>query len=68
MKRNIAIIEDDRDLREAMSLMIQFTDNYELVCTFQNAEEALEKADEVEVDEYDRRSLILVVGFIGNVC
>ena len=50
MKRNIAIIEDDRDLREAMSLMIQFTDNYELVCTFQNAEEALEKADEVEVD------------------
>lgn len=50
MKRRISIVEDDRDLREAMSLMIQFTDNYELVCTFQDAEEALEKAKEIEVD------------------
>ncbi|WP_298222037.1 response regulator transcription factor [Flavobacterium sp.] len=50
MKRRICIVEDDRDLREAMSLMIQFTEHYELVSAFQNAEEALEKSDVIEVD------------------
>lgn len=50
MKRNICIVEDDRDLREAMSLMVQFTEHYELVSAFQNAEEALEKRDSIEVD------------------
>jgi len=50
MKRSICIVEDDRDLREAMSLMIQFTEHYELVSAFQNAEEALEKSNVIEVD------------------
>jgi len=50
MKRRISIVEDDRDLREAMSLMIQFTEHYELVNAFQNAEEAIEKACQEDVD------------------
>lgn len=50
MRRRVSIVEDDRDLREAMSLMIQFTDNYQLVSAFQNAEEAIEKLKDSEVD------------------
>lgn len=50
MRRRISIVEDDRDLREAMSLMIQFTDNYELASAFQNAEEAIEELSESDVD------------------
>lgn len=42
MRKRISLVEDDRDLREALGLMIQFTDHYELVGAFQNAEEALE--------------------------
>ncbi|RZJ73344.1 response regulator transcription factor [Flavobacterium sp.] len=42
MKKKICIVEDDRDLREALSMMIQFTDRYELVGSFENAERALE--------------------------
>lgn len=50
MRRRVGIVEDDRDLREAMGLMIQFTENYELVSAFQNAEEAVDKLRELEVD------------------
>lgn len=50
MRRRVCIVEDDRDLREAMSLMIQFTDNYQFMSAFQNAEEAIEKLKDVEVD------------------
>jgi len=50
MRRRVSLVEDDRDLREAMSLMIQFTDNYQLVSAFQNAEEAIEKLKDSEVD------------------
>ncbi|MGV3695740.1 response regulator transcription factor [Flavobacterium sp.] len=50
MRRKVAIVEDDRDLREAMSLMIQFTDNYELISAFQNAEEAIEELKDSDVD------------------
>lgn len=50
MRRRVSIVEDDRDLREAMTLMIQFTDNYELVSTFQNAEEAIEKIGTLDVE------------------
>lgn len=50
MRRRISIVEDDRDLREAMSLMIQFTENYQLVSAFENAEEAIEKLPEFDAD------------------
>lgn len=50
MRRRVSIVEDDRDLREAMSLMIQFTDNYELVSAFENAEEAVAKLVDLDVD------------------
>lgn len=50
MRRRVSIVEDDRDLREAMSLMIQFTDNYEFVAAFQNAEEAITTLVDLDVD------------------
>jgi NarL family two-component system response regulator LiaR len=50
MRKRVSIVEDDRDLREAMSLMIQFTDNYEFVSAFENAEEAIEKLADLDVD------------------
>lgn len=50
MKKNICIVEDDRDLREAMSLMIQFTEQYELLGAFENAEAAIELIPNLEVD------------------
>ncbi len=50
MKKKICIVEDDTDLREAMSLMIQFTDNYELVEAFENGEAALKKIPHLETD------------------
>lgn len=43
MKKHICIVEDDRDLREALCMMIQFTDQYELAGSFENAETALER-------------------------
>jgi len=50
MKKNICIVEDDRDLREAMSLMIQFTEQYELLGAFENAEAAIELIPNLEVN------------------
>ena len=41
-KKKICIVEDDSDLREAMGLMIQYTQDYELSGSFKNSEEALE--------------------------
>ena len=41
MKRKICLVEDDRDLREALCLMLQYTENYEVIAAFENAEEAL---------------------------
>jgi len=42
MKKSICVVEDDRDLREALGMMIQFTDQYELAGSFENAESAIE--------------------------
>ncbi|NHM06678.1 response regulator transcription factor [Flavobacterium sp. CYK-4] len=42
MKRKICLVEDDRDLREALCLMLQYTENYQVISAFQNAEEALQ--------------------------
>lgn len=50
MKKQIAIVEDDNDLREALSMMIQFTDQYELAGSFENAELAIEFLPKLEVD------------------
>jgi DNA-binding NarL/FixJ family response regulator len=43
MKKRVCIVEDDRDLREALSMMIQFTEQYELVEAYENAEIAFDK-------------------------
>jgi two-component system, NarL family, response regulator LiaR len=50
MKKRICIVEDNTDLREAMSLMIQFTDDYELVQAFENAEAAIKTIPVLETD------------------
>lgn len=50
MKKRIGIVEDDRDLREALGMMIQFTDQYELIGSFENAELALKELPTLEVD------------------
>lgn len=50
MKKRICLVEDNTDLREAMSLMIQFTDHYELVQAFENAETAIETIPHLDVD------------------
>lgn len=50
MRKRICIVEDDRDLRDALGMMIQFTDRYELVGSFENAERALENIPNLEPD------------------
>ncbi|WP_396157753.1 response regulator [Flavobacterium sp.] len=50
MKKRIGIVEDDRDLREALCMMIQFTENYELAGSFENAEKALQYLPETNPD------------------
>ena len=50
MKKRIGIVEDNRDLREALAMMIQFTEQYELVGTFENAETAIEVVPKIGID------------------
>lgn len=50
MKKKIGIVEDNRDLREAMAMMIQFTNQYELVGTFENAENAIAIVPTIAID------------------
>lgn len=50
MKKRIGIVEDNRDLREAMAMMIQFTNQFELVGTFENAEAAIEIVPTIAID------------------
>ncbi len=50
MKKHICIVEDDRNLREAMAMMIQYTDDYVLDESFENAELALEKIPTLDCD------------------
>lgn len=50
MKKRIGIVEDNRDLREAMAMMIQFTNQYELAGTFENAEAAIEMLPTLDID------------------
>lgn len=50
MKKRIGIVEDDRDLREALCMMIQFTEHYELAGSFENAEKALQFLPKTEPD------------------
>lgn len=50
MKKKIAIVEDNHDLREAMAMMIQFTSQYELVGSFENAETAIEIVPTIDID------------------
>src|SRR5256712_5013375 len=39
----VAIIEDQRDIREGLASLIKFTDGYRCNCSFRSMEEALEK-------------------------
>ncbi|MEZ4793716.1 MAG: response regulator transcription factor [Gelidibacter sp.] len=50
MKKGICIVEDNNDLREAMNMMIQFTNQYELVGSFENAEIALRQIPDLAVE------------------
>lgn len=50
MKKRVCIVEDDRDLRDAMSMMIQFTEQFQFVEAFENAEIAFEKIPNLSPD------------------
>ena len=50
MKKRIGIVEDNRDLREALAMMIQFTEQFELAGTFENAETAIAIVPTIAVD------------------
>ncbi|WP_163409215.1 response regulator [Flavobacterium ajazii] len=50
MKKRIGIVEDNRDLREALAMMIQFTEQFELAGTFENAESAIEVVPTLAID------------------
>lgn len=48
--KKIAIVEDNRDLREALALMIQFTENFEVSGSYENAELALKGIPQIKPD------------------
>ena len=48
--KKIAIVEDNRDLREALALMIQFAENFEVSGSYENAELALKAIPETRPD------------------
>lgn len=50
MKKRICIVEDDRDLREALGMMIQFTKHYTLCGSFEDAESAVKSFEDLEAD------------------
>ncbi len=50
VKKRVCIVEDKKDLREGMNLMVQLSDNYELVGSYANAEEANDKIPAVLPD------------------
>lgn len=49
-KKKICIVEDDRDLREALGLMIQFSQDFELVGSYKNSAEAVRMIPERQPD------------------
>lgn len=46
----ICIVEDKNDLRDAMKLMVELTDGYEVGGSYANAEEAMEKIPAIKPD------------------
>ncbi|MFT3794780.1 response regulator [Flavobacterium sp.] len=50
MKKRIGIVEDNRDLREALAMMIQFTEHFELAGSYENAEIAIESVPQSKPD------------------
>jgi len=50
IKKSICIVEDKNDLREGMNLMVQLSENYELLGSFANAEEAIDKIPGIQPD------------------
>lgn len=49
-KKIICIVEDKPDLREAMNMMIQLTEDYLLGGSFPNAEQAMQEIPEIKPD------------------
>jgi DNA-binding NarL/FixJ family response regulator len=47
-KQKVCIVEDKTDLREAMNMMIQLSDQYELAGSFPNAEQAMKAVPELD--------------------
>jgi NarL family two-component system response regulator LiaR len=50
MKKRIGIVEDNHDLREAMAMMIQYANQFELAGVFENAEDAIKNLPELDID------------------
>lgn len=50
MKKRIGIVEDNRDLREALAMMIQFTEHFELAGSYENAEIAIASIPKAKPD------------------
>jgi len=50
IKKSICIVEDKKDLREGMNMMVQLSESYELAGSFGNAEEAIEKIPAIQPD------------------
>ncbi|RYZ16717.1 MAG: response regulator transcription factor [Sphingobacteriales bacterium] len=50
MEKRVCIVEDDNDLREALGLMIQYTSQYKLCGSFENAETMLREFPDVFPD------------------
>ncbi|MEZ4801874.1 MAG: response regulator transcription factor [Gelidibacter sp.] len=61
MKKRICIVEDNKDLLEAMSMMIQFTNDYDLIGSFENSEIALSKVPNLEAD-----AVLMDINLPGN--
>lgn len=61
MKKRVCIVEDDNDLREALGLMIQYTSQYELCGSFENAESLLKAMDDI-----DPQALLMDINLPGQ--
>lgn len=61
MSKRLCIVEDDHDLREALSMMINFTNKYELVESFENAEKAIASIPFLECD-----AVLMDINLPGN--
>ncbi len=50
MEINIAIVEDNRDIREGLTFLIKASEGFKCIADFSNAEDALQQLPQSEVD------------------